>query len=440
MAIDIRRRMSGENRRGDLRGLVRSRSRSRRESVPPFAPAAFFDIERYVKLIGALPNETGLENKTWNTSTVSGLQTAGPFVLHAMWNPAGSFTIDPATGIKVYSQRMNGVRFAIDGYSDVFRQSLQTHFTTANIPVTGRSSLLPVNESHLVGDFQSVLIPHMGFNHFWYNYGGPSWTDVETTHYRVWIGGVDRTGIVALASPFAHTFAGGRLGLPGEQLFHRRIGGYLTASIPSGSYKSQTVWFDIWVTVKTYNSAAYIGGNQSSPGSYEPVCQVDSNALFNRAVFRRANVNAKRYVGDAYRFTFPDNEPGGQSTLSATTGSGWTATSTNAGLSINNATHGIVSLNWSTESPVLTCTLNSKLNSPAGAGASMRYLPTSPGTYGHRNQNGSSVSYGVWNPQGSTTFQQVARQVGSVFVVKGSANAPASLFTGFPSTITVEKI
>lgn len=403
--------------------------------------AALYDIERYVKLVGPLPNETGLENKTWNTSTVSGIQTAGPFALHAIWDPAATPTsTNPTTGIKLYAQRMSGVRFAIEGYQDVFLQSLQTHLTTASMPFTGRSSLLPPNESHLLGNFQSVLIPHMGFNHFWYQYAGPSWTEVETTHYRVWIGGTDVTGIVSLASPFSHTYAGGTIGLPGQTLFHRRIGGYVTASITSGSYKSQTVWFDIWVTVKTYNRAAYISGNPSSAGSYEPVCQVDSMALLNRAIFRRANVNAKRYVGDAYRFTFPDNGPGGQSTLSATTGSGWTATTTNAGLSINNDTHGIVSLNWGTESPVLTCTLYSKINSPVGAGASMTYLPTLPGHYAHRNQNGSSISFGVWNPQGSTTFQQVARQVGNTFAVKGSANAPSSLFTGFPSTITVEKI
>lgn len=335
---------------------------------------------------------------------------------------------------------MRGVRFAIDGYQDIFSQTLQTHFGTLNTPFTGRSSLLPPNESHLLGNFTSVLIPHMGFNHYWYTGGASSTTEVETTHYRVWIGGVDKTGIVALGSPFAHNYAAGTIGLPGQTFPHRRVGGYLSASVPSGSYKSQTVWFDIWVTVKTYNAAWYLGGSASSPGSYEPVCQVDTNALLNRAVFKRANVNAKRYVGDAYRFTFPDNGPGGQSTLSATTGSGWTATPTNAGLSFNHATHGIVSLNWSTESPVLTCTLYSKINSPLGSGASMRYLPAPSTPYRHRNQNGSVISYGCWNPQGSTTFQQVSREAGNTFLVKGSSNAPSSLFTGFPSTITVEKI
>ena len=439
MPIDIRRRMTGENRRGDLRGVVRSRSRLRRQSGPVLVPSVFSDIERYVKLVGPLANETGLENKTWNTSTV-GAQTAGAFSLHAMWNPGGPYTINPATGIKLFAQRMNGIRFAIDGYNTSWFQPFDTHFGTANTPVTGRSSLLPPTSSHLGLNLQSVKIPHMGFNHFYYNYAGPSWTDVETTHYRVWIGGVDVTGIVALASPLPHNYEAGLIGIPGERLFHRRIGGWLTAAIPSGSYDNQSVWFDIWVTVKTYNSGAWIGGDPAYFGSYEPVCQIDSKGLLNRAIFSRANVNAKRYVGDSYRFNFADNGPDGLASLDATTGGGWAAASTSGGLSFNKNTTGIVSLNWTTESPVLTCTIYSKNNSPAGAAASMRYLPESPNTYTHLNQNGSAVSYGVWDPQGSTVFKQVSRQVANLFVTKGSANAPASLFTGFPSTITVEKI
>lgn len=404
------------------------------------ATAVLTEIERYIKLVGPLPNETGLENKSWNTSTVSGLQEAGWFALHAIWDPGATPTsVDPSTGIGLFAQRMNAVRFAIDDYSTVWNQTLQQHFETMNIPFTGKSSVLPSSDSHLTANFQSVFIPQMAFNHFWYSYAGPSWTEVETTHYRVWIGGVDVTGIVALGTPFQHTYAGGRLGLPGQLLFNRRVGGWLSAAIPSGSYTSQSVLFDIWVTVKTYNRAAYIAGDPAAAGSYQPVCQIDPVGLLNRARFVSGNVNAKRDAGDSYRFTFADNGPGGLSTLSATTGSGWVATTTSAGFTVTHSSIGSVALSWDSEAPRIICTINSMANNPSGAGASVRYLPSSS-NYRHRNQNGSSVAFGEWNPQGSTSFQQTGRQVFNVFATKGSANAPASLFSGFPSSITVEKI
>jgi hypothetical protein len=209
--------------------------------------------------------------------------------------------------------------------------------------------------------------------------------------------------------------------------------------VAAAAYASKTVWLDVWVTVKTYNSAWYNGGDTSAANSYEPACSVDSTALYNTAKFRSGNVNANRFSGDQYRVLFADNGPGALTSLNIATAGGWTLTEKAAGFKLTNTSVGEIEMNWAIESPVLTCTDHAKHNVPANTLGVVRYMPAASGDYTYRNQNGSAVSYGVWNPQGSTVFQPVSRLVNGAFYVKGSANAPASFFTNFPSTITVEK-
>lgn len=385
-------------------------------------------VERYVRLVGPLANETGLENKTWST-TVPAPRSPGLFSLHCIWNPLATPTsIEPGTGRRLYAQRMNGVRFEIHGYPTTWNQQIQTQFTNISNLMVGRSSVLPPSTSHLLMNLVNVDIPHTGFNHFWYSQSTSDTTEVETTHYRIWIDGVDKTGIVTLGTPFPHAYAFGTIG----GLTNRRIGGFLTATVPSGAYPGKTVWLDIWVTVKTYNRAWYWSGDPSLPGSYEPVCQIDSTALFDRARFRSGNVNANRFSGDQYRLNFADNGPDGLSTLNVATAGGWTATNKTLSFDVVKATTGSIDLNWSFESPVLTFASNTH--------GVVRYMPSGSSDYTYRNQNGSAINYGVWNPQGSTTFQPVAIMINQAFYTRGSANAPASLFTNFPSSITVEKI
>lgn len=397
-------------------------------SQSSLAAAATVPVERYVRLVGPLAAETGLENKLWSTSA-PGLRNGPATALYCIWDPLATPTSTEAgTGRPIYSQKMRGVRFEIHGYPTTWNQNIQTQFSAIANLMVGRSAVLPPSTSHIAMSLQYVDIPHTGFNHYWYSGGGNSTTEVATTHYRVWIGGVDKTGIVSLPVPFQHNYSAGTIG----GFTNRRIGGWLPGSVPAAAYTSQTVWMDVWVTVTTYRAAWYNGGSASSANSYEPVCQVDSTALFNTAKFRSGNANANRYAGDQYRVVFADHGLGGAGSIDIANGGGWTLTNALAGFKLVKSGVGQIEMNWSLESPVLTL-----WSDTYGA---VRYMSSASSDYTYRNQNGSVINYGVWNPQGSTTFQPVAIMINQAFYPKGSANAPASLFTNFPTSLTVEKI
>jgi len=438
MAIDIRRRMSGEHRRGDLRGLVRSRSRLRVSDSPENFPQTLVSIERYTKFVSQLAPETGLETKAW---TAVGTQSIWPnpwnafsynihsYVLEHLWNPTQTPTSTDANGNRIFEDRMRGIRFAIDGHHEpgIWINFLQQHFTSPNNPATGKTATLPTEDSHVGGNFTQIEISNGQFQ------TQTGFGSVKTTHYRVWIDGVDRTGIVLLGSAFPHEVVLNSL-VP-----RRTVGGLMPVSITAGAYAGKTVWFDLWVTVRTVNNPRYYGGDSTLASSYYPACSVAPFAPHHRSRFNSVNVNARRFVGDQYKITFSDNGPGGLSTLDVASGGGWTLTESNAGFSLVKAGTGSISLNWTTETPVLTCSLDSRLNMPQTGNNAMRYLPS--GTrYSYRNDNNSVINYGEWNPQETTVFSQVARALGSTYFLKGANSTPASFFTGFPGSITVEKI
>lgn len=387
-------------------------------------------VERYIRFVEQLAPATGLENKTWIQYDGRGTSSG---VLQAYWDPMGTPTSIDANGNRIFDYKMRGIRFAIDGHNDLWNwtRSLQTQFTSPNVPFTGRSAVLPVSGSHLLLNATQIEIPNSGFSCFGgAGQGGSS--SISTTHYRVWIDGVDVTGIVARGTAFPHDI---RIN---AEVPNRIIGGLMPVSIAAGSYQGKSVWFDLWVTISVFNRPS--DGDTSKWWTFLPMGQITYYAQHYGARFNSANANANVFTGDQYRVTFSDNGPGGASTLDVATGGGWTLTTTNAGFKLIKAGTGAIELNWAVESPVLTCSIDAKINSPlTGASANMRYLPS--GTeYQHRNDNNTVIQYGTWNPQGATVFTQVARAFGSSYFTKGSANVLPSYFTGFPSTITVEKI
>lgn len=403
----------------------------------PVTPT-LISIERYTKFVSQLAPETGLETKAW---TQVGLQSlwkspwnqgsAGiqNYVLEHLWNPLQTPTSIDANGNRIFDDRMRGIRFAIDGHSEpgLWHAVLNQHFTSVNNPVTGKSAILPRSTSHLVSNISQIEIAQGQFQ------TQTGWSSVRTTHYRVWIDGVDKTGIVTLGSAFNH-----QINL-NSVVPNRTVGGLMPVSITAGSYQGKSVWFDLWVTVRTVNRTRFHIGDPTLASSYYPACSVAPFAPHHRSRFNSANVNGRRFVGDQYRITFSDNGPGGLSTLNVASGGGWTLTETNAGFSLVKAGTGSISLNWTTEAPVLTCLIDARLNLPQTGNNAMRYLPSGT-VYAHRNDNNSVINYGEWNPQGTTVFNQVARALGSTYFVKGANGTPVSFFTNFPGTITVEKI
>jgi hypothetical protein len=106
----------------------------------------------------------------------------------------------------------------------------------------------------------------------------------------------------------------------------------------------------------------------------------------------------------------------------------------------NNNSLGFLEFKWSTESPHLDLWIYSQNNVPgSGANPVMRYMPVNSGHYALTLRTGKVIRPGVWNPQGATVFQQVARRVNNTFYIKGTRELPDNFYSGFPTTITVEK-
>ena len=171
-------------------------------------------IERYTKFVSQLAPETGLETKAW---TVVGPQSLWPnpwnafsynihgYALEHLWNPLQTPTSIDAYGNRIYEDRMQGIRFAIDGHNQpgLWINLLQQHFTSPNNPATGKAATLPRSSSHVVSSISQIKISQGQFQ------TQTGWGSVRTTHYRVWIDGIDKTGIVTLDSPFQIELLGG---------------------------------------------------------------------------------------------------------------------------------------------------------------------------------------------------------------------------------------
>jgi hypothetical protein len=399
----------------------------------PAAPANF-PVYRYMALVGPIAPELGTENKAWTFPMIQ-TSTATGFSHEALWHSTDTVTsVDPRNGDRRWVYRMHPVRFRIEGYQSAFRDTIITQrFSAPLFPITGLSSVLPTTASHVGLGITSARISNAGFNYNGFTSNG-GLAEGATTHYRIWLDGVDKTGIVALTSPFGH----GQFTNTGNP---RRIGGLMPtqSSLNFAGAAGKTVWVDLWIQITVLNNLAFTQYPNGFGGVQRAVmCNLDPVCSFNNSEFLNGNVNAKREDGDQYKFIFSNAGPGGLSAITPST-SGWTMTSLASSQNHRNNSVGFLDFKWFTESPHIDLTINSQNNVPSGGGAIMRYMPVDTGHYQLTLRSGNRMRPGVWNPQGVTVFQQVARQYLNGFYVKGSRELPSNFYTSFPDTITVEK-
>ena len=184
--------MSGDLRRGDLSHLVRSRVALRRRPVA-FAAPANFPVYRYMTLVGPIAPELGTENKAWTFPMIQ-TSTATGFSHEALWHSTDTVTsTDPRNGDRRWVYKLHPVRFRIEGYPSAFRDTIITQrFSASLFPITGLSSVLPTAASHLGLGITSARISNAGFN-YRASGGDGGIADGATTHYRIWLDGVDKT-------------------------------------------------------------------------------------------------------------------------------------------------------------------------------------------------------------------------------------------------------
>lgn len=262
------------------------------------------------------------------------------------------------------------------------------------------------------------------------------------THIRVLKNGTDISGVVSVNSTATLI----------PQWTFLRACRLVTVAISPQSISSDDVievdyWYKLSVTQNEgwYNAASGIDGRPvaivgAGMTSRDPRTQ----AFEWRAVFNGINAQAKQYVGDVYRLTFNANGPGGATTLDLQAQANWSFVQTTSTSILMTKTSGTgtgewVSFNWGREIPELRIKKNT--TPPYGTQPIIRVLPASSGDY---EQIDSASTPGIWNPLSTTTFSVIGLN-GTNFatLVNGffdSSVFPASYFTAFPSSVTVQKV
>lgn len=394
---------------------------------------ANFPVYRYMRLVGPLPPEIGTENREWIENPRSNYGSAVSHEL--LWNWDDTPESINISGHRSWRYRAYPVRFELHNHAEVYQLQIEQPFLSPNFAITGLSSVLPPASSHLDLTITSARLGNGGFetvNNF--SGSGDGDVTVSTTHYRLWLDGVDVTGIVALPTPFTHSDR-----ISGNI---RRTGGAMptSAAMLLTDVAGKTVWIDLWVDVLVYRYPPMFNPTFDGPGAVWHAAYLSPHCNYRRSEFDAGNVNSKRSSADRYRYTFSDNGPGGLSSVTPTT-PGWTLTADPAQQSLINNSVGAIWFDWRPESPVLTLQINALNNVPfAPAGPIMRYMPVDRADYSLRLINGNTMQTGVWNPNAATVFQQVARQYDSALRIKGSGIITDEYFDNFPATITVEKV
>lgn len=430
----IRQRMSGDRRRGSLSNLVRTRVGSQIEPAAPVAMRSFF---RYMSCVGPQA-PVGFEDASW---TFGSYPTGSGYMLYFDHAAAPTYTV-PFAPTNHWVRKLAPMRFKIDhlvgaGGSSIGWRLIRQVFESSN-PEAGHSALTLPASSHMTpARLTHAKFPTRGFRRWLYSTGSGWSTEASVTHYRIWIDGVDVSGVVSLGG------SGIPLGTfvsPGTSY---ASGGLTDAlPIPNDAHTAKTVEVDFWILLDTFGGPFV--------GSFEyPLIEIDPAPVFARAEFLSANANERRKSADKYRLTFSSGGPASSIVLEAQ--AGWTYSETATSKTINNGSWEIT-LDWSREYVLLSVGEYSQINSPANSGAIMRYLPADSGDYnGLQFRNTTIIKPGVWNARGTTTFSIRQRQVAPAyghlheFITEGGSPEsvgtwPSSLFSAFPASIIVEKV
>lgn len=242
------------------------------------------------------------------------------------------------------------------------------------------------------------------------------------THGRLWLDGVDATGIVAVSSK--------QFEERGEQRFY---GGIPWAADITDNAK--TVEVDLWAKIViTVN-------NPTTPGPINQIAWLDvrPGAAFGLLGSHSATLDA----GDL-EFTFDANGPGGASSLNTVNSSGFNILRSQYVRIAEPSFDSALYMYWNQEIPFVVVYKKAVAAVP-GSGYCW-YLPEDSSDYQSlRLPSGNAVTAGKWTPSAATVFRRIGGSVrqnnGPEWLDLHGAGSPAGwdgLYSDFPSTVTVE--
>jgi hypothetical protein len=342
--------------------------------------------------------------------------------------PATAGTSNPR-----YVVQMAPIRFRVGdaGYAEFVTQNTR-QFLSRQSTETAFRNLSPASDGHAGAAVVSrvIVAPPLGTIYSTQLSG--------VKRFRMWVNGVDVTGIMTVNS---------RAVVGGSQLI---ACGPMTINIsPTVITANDVVEFDYWYEMNCTRSENYQAGQISPTGPQAAIVGACPNSWYSlrpnmmfRAVFNSVNVQSKRASGDKYHLTFSDNGPGGVTELTLEPQADWSFQQTTATMIQMTKTAGTgtgnrVWFNWGKEIPEII--VNKQVTSPVVA-MFMRYLPADSG---HYLQIDGASTPGVWDPQGSSVFNVRGVEAGNFWGGVGymdSSTYPSQYFSSYPASITVEKV
>jgi hypothetical protein len=412
-------------------------------------PQVGIQINRRMRIVGEIAPELGTENRAWQLGIMEMWDNTYPF----FGQPGHFATFDFADttnrttlsdGRYRWTYRLNPIRFAFDSWADnhiSYGSFSYAWNTTGAGPAATRqlvwqrwdivsaldrgedlgvSSATLGPNSHLsdmeisgfilrpsafVGSRTSTFyidppIKGPGITGiWWYSF---IWDTVhKVTHYRLWINGVDTTGIVAIAGG-GHVFAayGGsdwvRPALEIQQV--------VTAAVRN----SQSVEVDYWVSMEltSRDQFAYLAPRMGTV----PAGAVTPQAIWMPSVPSAPSAiitanPAKKTTGKTWSLAFDRNGPGGLSSIELREQPGWVMTTGNNSIKLTQSSSPFdsVSLDWNREIPEIT--VRRPAYAISGRQAVWFFKPTATSDYAQNSiYRGPPIQYGVWDPLAATTF------------------------------------
>ena len=256
------------------------------------------------------------------------------------------------------------------------------------------------------------------------------------SHARVWIDGVDRTGITPLSSA-SHTV---QQGPPGNlEFFQLPCCGPLTdyLAITPAALADKTVEFDLWVKIDIRHNGAAPGASDFWGTPTRSVCWASADCHGMPAQLHAANLYQTLPAGKRWEFAFSANGPGGVSTIRNEATSGWSYAETTGGFAMSKSSSptGFLSMNYLREIPLIEVQNTYYLNG--------LYVPDDDSHFGNLTfQNGAQWKPGIWNPNAATTFRLIGTRedYNGLPYLWLRALDTASGWSNLPETITVTPV
>jgi hypothetical protein len=398
--------------------------------------------QRMMQAVGPIAGELGTEDTDWKFGTFQGQpyqQLAGGYF--ADLDFGSEATVTAPSFVPTWTLKMKPFRWKCHGYGEAFwgGQRAQDPILSGYCTLMDmlRANFRPYMQAGLQAKVaevfhyspavaKKVLIPVNGFLSTRFPRlfpAGRTQVEVSFTHYRVWMDGVDETGIQASGGP--------------------GVGTQLTAAIPEADYSGKQMLVDLWVTITIQDSGVVAD-------QVKQVLWIDHRANFRTSdLYNDSTTPWSSDTGARFRLDFDSNGPGGITTIDTVDdpSAGWVLTAAGTiseQLTLRKTSNGAeFVMDWVTrEIPRISY----KASSTA---TRFWYLPADNSKFEPlRFENGNSVTVGTWVPPGPIAFNLVGQEkaysgVNARYLdLKGSGGLPGSddPFTAVPQVITLTQI